>query len=491
MKAFLWDGYFYRYVGLIDKDTLVAVEVIPKDENPLVGDIYMGRIAKAIPSQEVYFVDIGEEQLAYLQGRDIAKPIGPSDALNVGDWVLVQVKHEAHGNKGPKVTDKLSLQGKWTVLLTGEHKVMASQKIRDTLWRTETLKAISESSWMLNISQTHMLRDCGEHLGLILRTEAHLVALETLYDEVSDLMEMLSQWGWQKLSHKRGLVAGRYYRPKEAWRLRLESWLQRGGVLYTNSKLEASHYQLKGVHVVSGGQPLIDLHCTSHLDLLIKRAHQLPGGATIVVDELEALTAIDVNSASFKNNYGNLSNTQLAINLTVLPQLCRLMDLRALSGMILVDFVNMEPSEEKTLLRALQVAVKASGLTDVEIKGFTKLGILEITRKRQGQSLLKLLGANTVIEGERLLSGEYLWDQVLLEIDAARYTCDAVVIHIFEGIFESFMAHRLHMRAWLQTKGEHLPEIYIKKCGLSRQFIRLERLNTAIQPYGLEALRWI
>ena len=493
MKAFLWEGFNYRYVGLFDQQQLIALEVMPIEDAAHSGDIYMGRVAQAIPSQEAYFVDIGENQLAYLQGRDIAETLSiRGNSIKVGDWVMVQIKHEAHGSKGPKITDKLAIQGRWVVLLTGETKIMASQKIRDVKWRTETVRAIEEDLWLQEFCHAHGMHGGSNQLGLILRTEAREQSLENIYSEVSELMGVLSGWGWHQLSHRRGLEAKRYYRPIEAWRAQLEQWLRSGAVLYTNCKEEATRYKaFSGTEAASALQ-LLELPVLTAIKSLLKREHPVLGGCSLVIDELEALTAIDVNSASFNKNFGDVSENQLALNLSVLPTLLNLIQLRGLSGMLLVDFVNMLPGDQKTIESALQRDLKKLGQMDVQIKGFTRLGILEMTKKRRGKSLLQLLGTKTTVEGELIVSDAYLWDQILLEIDAHRYHSEGYCISIWEGVWSNFIENRAKMKQWLTQKGDHLPEIYVESVGLSRQWVRLEPLSASqVEKLKAQYLRWI
>lgn len=455
MKAFVWEGFFNRYVGRFGHQStgdqrLAELAVMSMDDTPQVGDIYLGRITQSIPSQETYFVDIGWEKLAYLQGRDIARGYRGQKPLAPGDWLLVQIKQEAHGGKGPKVTDKLSLQGRWAVLLTGEHKVMASQKISDALWRRDMLEAIAEEQWLPSLGHRLWMGDMTKALGLILRTEAQGVARDLLYQEVESLAHYLKDLGWQALAGKKGLVPGRCHRAAEDWQASVSQW------------------QALGYPIVTEAAPLLALQLERHLIDLIKRRHPVPGGCELVIDELEALTAVDVNSGAFRDAALSQEAAALAMNLSVLPELCRLIDLRGLSGMLLIDFVNMPLEHQRTLIQAFKVALAARGLGDMDIKGFTKLGILEAARKRQGKSILSMVGSQLTLREERLLSEAFYWDQALLAIEALRWQSEALLIKVSDEAYALWQQHQQQLKAYLLKRCDYLPEVWLMRVGFSR-----------------------
>lgn len=461
MEAFLWEGYFNRYLGLLDQGQLVDLQVMAMEEGPQVGDIYLGRIAQAIPSQEVYFVDIGQEKLAYLQGRDIAKPQRGQKPIAPGDWRLVQVKQASHGNKGPKVTDKLAIQGKLAVLLTGEHKVMASQKIRNTPWREAILKKIIEEEWLREIALVNDFVGAHEPMGLILRTQAQEISAQGLYEEVSLLALRLKAMGWQQLTHRRGLKPHCCYRATPPWRELLESWLD------------------LGARLVEKPDVLIDLPIEAQLKHLIKRRHSIKNGCEIVIDELEALTAIDINSNAYVLDATSQQETALAINLSVINDLCRLIRLRNISGMILVDFINMLPENQRIAIGYLREALRHWDITDVDIKGFTKLGILEMAKKRVGKSLHQRLASSWSYKGESGLSDAFYWDLALLEIISTHWQVEAFILSANEEALDLWQANKLKLKQFLLSAMPtlmQLPEIWVERASATKRPVNVVRI---------------
>lgn len=454
MAAFLFEGAYYRYIGLLEDGVFTSLDVMPLMAEALAGEIYIGRIVQAIPNQETYFVDIGQQKLAYLQGKDI---VSPKSDLGPGAWLMVQIKQAAHGTKGPKVTEKLAIQGRWTVVLTDENQIMASHKIHDEDWRTKTLSQIQSEGWLSQCLQERYKGREDLHCGLILRTEAQGTDLSKIYQEVSDNINLLSDMGWQRLQSKVGLRPKRCYRPESVWEIQVKQWVASGQRLYTN------HPDFKAVSENEAGLSDFLTQFYTALTALLRRRHTLKNGCTLVIDELEALTAIDVNSAAFVGQQAELHKNQYALNQGVIGELCDYIKLRKLSGMLLVDFVNMSDQFHKPLIKDFKASLKIKDIQDIEIKGFTRLGMLEMARRRTTESLLARLCSEDVLRGERRFSEPFQWDFALLEMQASRWRAGAFCLYLTEESMVNLPDIKHYLKRFTQGEGQYLPPVYYQK----------------------------
>ncbi len=406
-------------MGAISEGRLEHLYVSSIIEPPQVDQIYLGRVQKAIPNQNAFFIEIGWELPGYLQGADIA-PKGDGSALQEGDAVLVQIKHEAHGSKGPKVTNKLTLQGQHMVLLAGESKVHISQKIKDKAWIKE--------------AQAHF-----KGRGVILRTEAPQVSFELLDQEYQALSTAVEGWHWGK--------EGQLYQPKP--RL-LHQQTPQWQVFHQYLLSLPGAVAAKGTQNTFKGLTLDD-----KIRELLARTHQTQKGCELVIDQLEALTAIDVNGRAYKGSGQSGAQAVTEMNSSVVPDILRLISLRDVSGMILVDFVNMTPEGQKDILETFK-----QGADGIEVKGFTRLGILELTRKRKGLGLQARLSTDTTLRGVREYSAPYLIDQMLVEIKGDLWGADAWLVEASEEVFQTLKANKQLIGEFFS---DYKPELYMKQ----------------------------
>ncbi len=371
-------------------------ELIVAKGTQQVSDIYVGVVENVLPSIDAAFVNIGDsERNGFIHMGDL----GPlrlrrtggtiTELLAPQQKVLVQVMKEPTGNKGPRLTGSISLPGRYLVLMPFGRGVNLSRRITSESERSR-LRALAI-----------FVKPAG--MGLLVRTEAEGVDEEAIIED----LEFLSRQ-WENV-----LLEAESTRPP-ALLNRDDDFIQR--VLRdvysadVNRIVVDSHTGLKRVkqHLMnwSGGKVpqglLIDQHreATSVLEYFrvhaaireaLKPRVDLPSGGYIIIEPTEALTVIDVNSGSFTRS-ATSRETVLWTNFEAATEIARQLRLRNLAGVIVVDFIDMEPRRDQLqVLEHFTKELKADKARP-QIAQLSELGLVELTRKRQGQNIYELFG---------------------------------------------------------------------------------------------------
>jgi ribonuclease G len=355
-------------------------------ERERAGNLYKGRVVNVLPGMEAAFVDIGLEKNAYLHIEDLLpanlekKPaVKPSVAelLQVGQSIIVQVKKEQSGGKGARVTTHFTIPGRWVVLLPNADYVAVSRKIQSDEERIR-LKQIGE-----------LFRLPGE--GLIIRTVAEAEAAESLEQDILQLRNV-----WEEALKKEKQVITNHallYRdlPMIPRLIRDLFTEEVEAIIVDEPQLaEDIHWNLlqispdytDRVRVHSGTSSIFtDYLITSALHKAFERKIELPSGGNLIIDQTEALIVIDVNTGKFVGNK-DLESTVVAANLEAAEEIARQLRLRNLSGIIIVDFIDMLLDTNRKLIADRLEECCAEDRTKTIVVGWTKLGLMEITRKK-------------------------------------------------------------------------------------------------------------
>lgn len=343
--------------------------------------IYYGRVQSIRPSVGAAFVDIGEELNAFL-------PIEDGMKLRCGETIIVQgLAKQTNESKGLRITTKINLAGKWLVLIPGESGVHISKKIKDAALR-EALKDVAD-------------RLVKPGFGLIIRTAGTDVTEDLLFDESQKLFLL-----WKRILNtahgmtKPGLLHGR-----ESLDLRLARDLNDLSRIVVNSddcfqRLEREKQEQRlcqDVEIsrfVENSQLIFDaFSIESKIDKALKKRVWLPCGGYLIIDFCEAMTVIDVNSGKMVLGR-DLEDTAFQVNLEAAKEIARQIRLRDLGGIIVVDFIDMKDNEHnQQLLSEMKMLVKQDR-SQVKIEGITRLGLMEMTRKRIQEPLHRQLRTN-------------------------------------------------------------------------------------------------
>lgn len=353
----------------------------------LAGNIYKGRVENVLPGMQAAFVNIGLERNAFLGVEDVhgsmASTLPIQNLLHEGQEVLVQVVKEPFGTKGARVTTQLALPGRFVVLFPGLDYVGVSRRIIQEGER-ERLKALAAQA-----------RIPG--MGVIARTAAEGIEGEELQGDLLALYKL-----WLRVQEKAGRSAAPALIHQE---LELISWVLRdlfgedvNRLVINDQEVYEKVLELLevfGPHLGSKVQLVeTDLWEDYGLDQEIARALRpkvwLRNGGYLVINEAEALTAIDVNTGKYTGKK-NFAETVFRTNLEAVQEIARQIRLRNLGGIIIVDFIDMESLEYRTeVLKRLDEELKKDK-TQSCVLGLTQLGLVELTRKKVRPSLSSLL----------------------------------------------------------------------------------------------------
>ena len=352
-----------------------------KREN-LTESLFYGRVMQIRPSVCAAFVDIGLALNAFLP-LDEAGP----EPLRCGDMLIVQgAARQATDTKGLRVTTRINLAGQTLVLVPGKPGIHVSKKIKNEADR----QALAEAA----------LSVCPPECGLIVRTASQDVTVERLEQEAQALHET-----WQEIKRR----AAGMTKPGMLWAsLPLEDRLIRDWAgkqvdrILTTSLAHAIRLKDQQAQGLLHPQTRIEwfeerktllfdaFSLEEAIDKALRRRAWLPGGGYLVIDICEAMTVIDVNSG--KMTLGrDIEETALRVNLEAAQEVARQIRLRNIGGMIVVDLIDMKPEENReAVLQAFRQAVSCDSMP-VKVMGITKLGLLEMTRKRKGDALHRQL----------------------------------------------------------------------------------------------------
>ncbi|AZK46502.1 Rne/Rng family ribonuclease [Paenibacillus lentus] len=351
----------------------------------LVGSFFKGRVVNVLPGMQAAFVDIGQKKNAFLYIDDVLHPhlerqpkVKPliSELLQPGQDIIVQVVKDAIGNKGPRVTTHYSLPGRWLVYMPSAAYVAVSKKIVDEEKR-QRLKGIGKQ-----------LRQDEE--GLILRTVAELEELEAIE---LDLSLLRKQWATILEKSKKSIAPALLHQDLSmVQRLMRDVYSPETDEIIMDCaqrvKEVASFLEMmlpgnpQPIKIYDKNIPLFEFYgVQNQLEKDFQRKVWLPGGGYLVWDQTEALTVIDVNTGKYVGG-SSLEETVFQTNLEAAAEMARLIRLRDTGGIIIVDFIDMDRDEHRDAVLNKLHSCMQKDRTQHHILGWTRLGLLEMTRKR-------------------------------------------------------------------------------------------------------------
>ncbi|WP_456278124.1 Rne/Rng family ribonuclease [Bacillus sp. AK128] len=379
-----------RIAVLEDHQTVEFYFTHPQQED-VSGNLYAGRITRVLPGMQAVFVDIGFEKNGFLH-RDqlLAYHVHPlpidekrkksvSEFAREGELILVQVEKNSVGNKGPKLTNIIELSGQYVVYLpSGRYiavsKKMESEAIRD-LWRDELQSFLTKDEGAI-------VRTAAEKSG-ISGVKEELQGLREQYEELQQLFKSKSKPGLLKSVTSQS-----------------DKIIQEVGIhtideiivddFSTYQELSKKYDQPQITYYRNRENIFSHFNIEVEIDRLQKKIVWLSTGAYLIVEHTEALTIIDVNTGKFTGKT-NLKETVLKTNEQAAIEIARQIRLRDIGGMILIDFIDMKTEEEKNIVLKVLKAELTRDRTRTIVYGFTRLGILEMTRKRVRENVVDQL----------------------------------------------------------------------------------------------------
>ncbi|WP_448531453.1 Rne/Rng family ribonuclease [Pseudothermotoga sp.] len=420
-------------------------EVFDEENETIAGNLYVGVIQKIVPALNAAFVDIGEGKNGFLRISDIGKSyiqqvLGAKHPQE-GSKLLVQVKHDAVGQKGPQLTCKLSLAGRYVVYFPLSRVRGVSKKIIQQRER-ERLKSLFSK--------------VERNEGIVVRTASEGMPMEMIEEELQSLKQ---EWQQILASFKKSRKVKLLRREPTAIDYVLRERLNKNvDEVYVN---EEKAYELVKQEVKKISKSIVvhflegDLferfNVYQQLNLLQRRTIDLPSGGYLALDTTEAMTVFDVNSASFTSGK-NHAELAFKTNIEAAKEIARQLRLRNIGGIVVVDFIGM-PSKDyyERLFKKIRESFEKDH-AHVELIGFTRLGLFEMTRKRRTPSSEQLLFSPCPIcKGSgRVLSTTVVLKRLsnaLREIDLTQYGSVKINLHqrfsgYVEKIKELISAHK-------------------------------------------------
>ncbi|MBU1342042.1 MAG: Rne/Rng family ribonuclease [Proteobacteria bacterium] len=444
-------------VALLENGTIVEVFIEREDETSIAGNIYKGRVQRVLPGMQAAFVDIGFDQAAFIyvddvldtashkmyqkfeQGNDVDTDTEPvdndiettgmadshtswkaslnqecsiGDLLTEGQEVLVQVAKSSIGTKGPRVTTHISLAGRYMVLMPTVDHIGISKRIEKETERTrlkDLLVSIRENKF-----------------GYIFRTQAEGIDEDTIIKE----MDFLSKtWdailAKSKTAHAPSLV---YKDLTVTFRAVRDLLANEADKLIIDSKEEYENVQnflkklmpdLKlSVELYQGRESIFDAYnIEGDVARALKKKVWLKSGGYIVIEQTEALVAIDVNTGRYVGKH-NFDETILKTNLEAVKEIAYQIRLRNIGGIIIIDFIDMKKDQHKEKVMAQMNEAMKKDKSQTNVLPLTELGLVQMTRKRIRRNLTRTLcGPCFYCNGDgHLLSGKSICHKIYRDL---------------------------------------------------------------------------
>lgn len=406
-------------VAVLEDDRLSEVFFERNHEHSIVGSVYKGRVSAVLPAMQAAFVDFGEAKNGFLHVRDavprrvdetgklIEEEPQINKVLHPGQEVMIQVAKGPTGSKGARLTMNPNLPGRFLVLLPTATCISISRRIEDEEQRERLINTVKG------------MLPAG--MGAIVRT----AALEASEEELrADIRSLLKLWRW---------LLGRNVASKAVTLLYQDHGLLERVVrdifygdidhIYVNSPETAT--KLAGIVSAAAPeylsrieQPRGDVMTIFNIVPQVQQALAdrvwLKCGGYLIVQHMEAFTIVDVNTGKYVGSSSQTFNDViLQTNIEAAREVARQLQLRNIGGIVIVDFIDMkEDSEREQVINALNAELMKHRVK-TNVLGFTQLGLLELTRKKNGPSLQEVFerpcpfcgGKGSVTSPESLMSG--------------------------------------------------------------------------------------
>ncbi|MGL5244407.1 MAG: ribonuclease E/G [Sarcina sp.] len=359
-------------VAIKENNVLKACYIEEETNEPIPGELYKGVVKKLVPAIKSAFLDIGYNKQAYMVCDD--------KSIKCGDELVVEVVKESIGSKGAKVTSKFSIAGRFVVLESSHKDIIISRKINNEEFRRE-LKA-------------SLLKP--KDIGVTVRTKAEEVDLKVIQQEIEDLnhvycnvvREAKYSLYPKKIYGDEGLISKiiRDNITSNTIKILVDSNKDYDILIESLNSDERSKLEL-----YSDKRTLFDYYGIEKEILSLRNNKvNLKCGGHIVIDKTEAMYVIDVNSGKY-TTARNMEKTAEETNLEAAKEIARQISVRNLSGIILIDFIDMKREENKNKILNLLRNEFKDGKQKAKVYPFTELNLVQISRARKGKSIYEYI----------------------------------------------------------------------------------------------------
>lgn len=385
-------------VAWVENGVLQEVWVERTKSRGLAGNIYLGKVERVLPGMQAAFVNIGFERAAFLHVSDIAKeyvnkhsPENPEDIsklLHEGQKIMVQVLKDPLGTKGARVTMQISIPSRLLVYMPDEKTLGVSQRIDQDTERERLRELVQKIPEFNDLEGGVIVRTVAEGADFH-ELRADLIFLQRLwqtiltqakttkkpkcvYEDLPLYLRILRDIPNQGIEKVRVDSAETYQKMQEFAQMY---------VMEVADKL--GHYQ--------GDRPIFDLYnIDDEIQNALGKRVELKSGGYLIIDQTEALTTIDVNTGGFVG-HKNLEETIYRTNLEATQAIARQLRLRNIGGIIILDLIDMETEEHKRHVCESLRSALAKDRVKTSMSEISRLGLIEMTRKRTRESLERTL----------------------------------------------------------------------------------------------------
>ena len=374
-----------RQIALVEDGKMIEYYDEGEDDHKNEGNIYIGVVKDIVKGMQAAFVDIGIEKNSLIHLKDIlekkdekkekAKPSQDiNEVIKPGQKLLVQIKKDSNEKKGARISTHINLPGKYIVFMPNTDIITISQKIENKKEQERLIKLVSE-----NISKEN---------GAVIRTSAEGKEKEI----IEDIKHIEAKW--EKIlkasQDKNQEVPRQLYSSENIVEKMLMDLAGKGisQVIVNDSsdyneinKIKSENQEYKDLPIaVKSEESIFHIY---DLEQQIEKIHNrkiwLKCGGFITIDKTEALTAIDVNTGKYTGNK-TMEDTVFKVNKEATIEIAKQLRLRDIGGIIIIDYIDMQEEDKKAIEELLKEELKKDR-SKTQIEGFTKLDLMEMTRK--------------------------------------------------------------------------------------------------------------
>lgn len=374
--------------ALYEESQMIQVNVDPIEESSQLGNIYVGKVKNIVKNINAAFVEIADKKMCYLSLAEVIEPIyitTPNKTVCIGDEFLVQISKEDVKTKNPVCTTNISFTGKYAVLVHKRGKLGISTKIESE----------EERKRLKRIFGPYL----GENYGIVVRTNAAGADEQLIMDEVKGLIAEYERVVSQGIYRNRFSLV---YRTPRAYLCAMRDGFSKDIEAIITDDLEL-HAQMKEYLELNQKEDLEKLTLYDDKMLPLNKLYSIENklsnalrekvwldcGGTLIIQPTEALTVIDVNTGKAVSKKKKVQETFLKVNLEAAKEIAKQIRLRNISGIIIVDFIDMESDEMKRQLWTTLEGYLKKDPIKTTLVDMTALNLVEITRKKVRKPLLE------------------------------------------------------------------------------------------------------
>ena len=375
-----------KEIALVENGNLIEYYIDENESTRREGNLYVGIVKDIIKGMQAAFVDIGTEKNSFIHLKDVLPKIDEtkqkmdsnlkiSDVVKKGQKLLVQVKKDSNLQKGARVSTHINLPSKYVVLMPNTDIITVSQKVEDKKEQERLIKLVKE-----NITKGN---------GAVIRTSA----VRKEQEIIDDIKNIENKWNkinqkFQQTKTEKPILIEKAESIVEKMILDLpEKAIEKITVndkeeyqKFQNFKKESGYINETKIEIQEGNDVLDKYDIKKQIEKMQNRKIWLKCGGFITIDKTEALTAIDVNTGKYTGNK-DMEQTVYKVNEEATIEIAKQLRLRDIGGIVIIDYIDMADEKDKEKIQKLLIEKLNNDRTKTQVEGFTKLDLMEMTRK--------------------------------------------------------------------------------------------------------------